>query len=213
MKLSSLAADRTDRMTIGMAMLLIAGAALGFWLALETVKSQTRSPNGPDEELITDWALRFWCSCWGDSSLVGPALLLVAGQKRPWGTGPVPLVRRRDGGMAALAASDLPSGHGARGPTPDERALFLLWHASDGTLRHAHSPCRRSSEAISSAQVVPLMAGDVRVAFGPHVGMHRPLYHFALLSSGLYREVIRPKRNEIHENRHEPAPLDDPRHS
>jgi hypothetical protein len=85
MKKSFITQGRADRMSIGVAMLLIAGAALGFWLALETVKSQTNSPAGADGWIRT-WLFGL-VFVLGGLSLIGPPLLLIPGRKRPWGAG------------------------------------------------------------------------------------------------------------------------------
>jgi hypothetical protein len=74
-------------MSIGVAMLLIAGAALGFWLALDAVKTQTQGkPSGPVDAAAGGWvfALVFFL---GGLSLVGPPLLLLTAKKKRWGAG------------------------------------------------------------------------------------------------------------------------------
>ena len=74
-----------DRMSLGVLMLLIAGAALGFWLALDVLKTRGQ-PNGPVEDWTTAWDFAF-VFILGGLSLVGPALLLLTARKRPWGAG------------------------------------------------------------------------------------------------------------------------------
>jgi hypothetical protein len=74
-----------DRMSLGVLMLLIAGAALGFWLTLDVLKTRGQ-PNGPVEDWTTAWVFAF-VFILGGLSLVGPALLLLTARKRPWGAG------------------------------------------------------------------------------------------------------------------------------
>ena len=66
-------------------MLLIAGAALGFWLALDVLKAQTQ-PNGPAEDRATVWVFGL-VFILGGFSLVGPPLLLLTARRRHWGAG------------------------------------------------------------------------------------------------------------------------------
>jgi hypothetical protein len=74
----------SDRMSIGVAMLLIAGAALGFWLALGVLRAK-RNPNGPDEDW-TNWIFAF-VFILGGLSLIGPPLLLRTARRKRWGAG------------------------------------------------------------------------------------------------------------------------------
>src|ERR1700677_1873139 len=74
-----------DRMSLGVLMLLIAGAALGFWLALDVLKTRGQ-PNGPVEDWTTAWVFAF-VFILGGLSLVGHALLLLTARMRGWGAG------------------------------------------------------------------------------------------------------------------------------
>jgi hypothetical protein len=76
---------RDDRMTLGVAMLLIAGAALGFWLATAGYKAQD-TPNGPVDAVAGGWFFLF-VFLLGGLSLVGPPQLLFTARRRHWGAG------------------------------------------------------------------------------------------------------------------------------
>jgi hypothetical protein len=58
MKQSFILQGRADRMSIGVAMLLIAGAALGFWLAAEVFRAVGK-PNGPVDAAAGSWLFAF----------------------------------------------------------------------------------------------------------------------------------------------------------
>ena len=73
-------------MSIGVWMLLIAGGALGFWLALETLRTPDPSGSGPVESWIDKW-LKGFVFVLGGVSLVGPPLLLYSARHTPWGAG------------------------------------------------------------------------------------------------------------------------------
>ncbi len=65
---------RSDRLTIGVVMLLIAGVALGLWLARPMEGLENRG-------------LDLLVFVLGGFSLVGPPLLLLTAKRRPWGAG------------------------------------------------------------------------------------------------------------------------------
>ena len=142
-------------------MLLIAGAALGFWLALDDAQV-AGTPNGPDEVRDQYVALGFRVrSGW-----------LIAGRASAL----APDRQDEDDGAPADSSGSCrgrrPGCSGRRRFTTESRrhrdqrlnecGLFLLRHAAHGALRHAHAPGRRSLEALSPAQDAPLVAGDVR---------------------------------------------------
>jgi len=70
-----------ERLNIGVAMLLIAGAAVGLWLGLGELRS---TPLGP-ENGFAKWVFMF-AFVLGGLALVGPALLLITDRRR-WGPG------------------------------------------------------------------------------------------------------------------------------
>jgi hypothetical protein len=76
---------RADRMSIGVAMLLIAGAALGFWLALNVLKRRG-DPEGPPEGWFGAFVVGL-VFVLGGMSLLGPPLLLMTARRKPWGAG------------------------------------------------------------------------------------------------------------------------------
>ncbi|HZW34919.1 MAG TPA: hypothetical protein VFF52_29620 [Isosphaeraceae bacterium] len=76
---------RGDRLTIGMVMLLIAGAAFGLWLIIDQFRSQFQVGNSP-EDRVGHW-LFLLVFVLGGLSLVGPPLLLWTARRRPWGAG------------------------------------------------------------------------------------------------------------------------------
>ncbi|MFI5459812.1 MAG: hypothetical protein ACHRXM_30690 [Isosphaerales bacterium] len=86
MNQESSAPRRADSLSIGVAMLLIAGAALGLWLVLRELRA-AQNPQG-------NW-LAFQGSPWllgfvfvlGGLSLIGVPLLLMTARRQPWGAG------------------------------------------------------------------------------------------------------------------------------
>src|SRR5437762_1620020 len=68
-----------------MGMLLIAGAALGFWLILDEFRSKLQANMGL-EDRSNAWLLALFFVL-GGLSLVGPPLLLSTARRRPWGAG------------------------------------------------------------------------------------------------------------------------------
>jgi hypothetical protein len=85
MKVRSSTDVQSDRLSIGVAMLLIAGAALGFWLAVGTLKKQAE-PGGASEGWFAAFVVGL-VFVLGGMSLVGPPLLLRTSRKQPWGAG------------------------------------------------------------------------------------------------------------------------------
>jgi hypothetical protein len=74
-----------DRLSIGVAMLLIAGAALGLWLIVDESRSRLRGDNKAGD-LVGSW-VGLLVFVLGGLSLVGPPLLLWTARRRPWGAG------------------------------------------------------------------------------------------------------------------------------
>ncbi len=82
---------RESRMPLGALMLLIAGAAFGFWMALEELKEML-PPKGPQpgEPSWTAWdqpILLLLVFAVGGMSLVGVPLLLLTARHRTWHAG------------------------------------------------------------------------------------------------------------------------------
>jgi hypothetical protein len=71
------------RFHLGVAMLMMAGLAVGLWLGIAEVRS--RANEGPDAP-YGNWVLGF-SFVLGGLSLVGPPLLLWTARKRRWGAG------------------------------------------------------------------------------------------------------------------------------
>jgi hypothetical protein len=76
---------RESRLSIGAAMLLIAGAAVGLWLGLGESRSMTQADQDP-ESRFAKWVFVF-AFVLGGFSLVGPVLLLVTARRRSWRAG------------------------------------------------------------------------------------------------------------------------------
>lgn len=84
-------ANRADRLSVGILMLLIAGAALGLWIIADDLKRLIgQERNGPDDISFGKWdeilslATVFFL---GGLSLIGPPLLLLTARRRAWGAG------------------------------------------------------------------------------------------------------------------------------
>jgi len=75
---------RFDRLSIGLFMLLIAGAAFGLWLVLGQLRA-ARSVQG-DQGGESPWLLGL-VFVLGGVSLIGVPLLLITARRRPWGAG------------------------------------------------------------------------------------------------------------------------------
>ena len=71
-------------LSIGLAMLLIAGATVGIWLALGELRSRNMG-NGPDDHIAK--VIFVFVFVLGGVSLVGVPLLLRTARHRPWGAG------------------------------------------------------------------------------------------------------------------------------
>ena len=71
-------------LSIGLAMLLIAGATVGIWLALGELRSRNVG-NGPDDHIAK--VIFVFVFVLGGVSLVGVPLLLRTARHRPWGAG------------------------------------------------------------------------------------------------------------------------------
>jgi hypothetical protein len=78
------APDRTERLNIGVAMLLIAGATVGIWLALGELRSRNVG-GGPDDYFAK--VIFAFVFALGGFALVGVPLLLWTARRRPWGAG------------------------------------------------------------------------------------------------------------------------------
>jgi hypothetical protein len=73
------------RLSIGTVMLMIAGAAVGFWLVLGALQ-KPGSNTGFGDDRFTTWAIGV-VFVLGGLSLVGPPLLLRSARRKPWGAG------------------------------------------------------------------------------------------------------------------------------
>src|SRR5262245_14745914 len=82
---------REDRLSVGLLMLLIAGAALGLWLVIEDLRRVDFRAGPPPADMSFgpwDWVIVFvLVFLLGGLSLVGPPLLLLTARKRRWGPG------------------------------------------------------------------------------------------------------------------------------
>jgi hypothetical protein len=76
---------RSDRFSIGVAMLLIAGASVGIWLVAVQFRSNWQADNSAEAQ-IRNWMYGF-VFVLGGLSLVGPPLLLWTARRRHWGAG------------------------------------------------------------------------------------------------------------------------------
>ncbi len=77
--------ERKDRLSIGVAMLLVAGATFGLWLVTPDLRDPHPGPYGFgywDEAIALGVAYGL-----GGVSLLGPPLLLLRVRGRPWGPG------------------------------------------------------------------------------------------------------------------------------
>jgi hypothetical protein len=75
---------QSDRLHVGVVMLLIAGVALGIWLALPEFQAELRND---DIDQRIGAVLLLIVFVLGGLSLVGPPLLLLTARRRPWGAG------------------------------------------------------------------------------------------------------------------------------
>lgn len=76
----------TDRFSLGLAMLLVAGAASGLWLIAEEVRtSPGAGDNSPEFDVRALVPLAVFVL--GGLCLIGPPLLLLRARGRPWGAG------------------------------------------------------------------------------------------------------------------------------
>jgi hypothetical protein len=82
---SARASGGGKHMSIGVLMLLIAGAAFGFWLALDMLRADDPS-TGRVDGLVTTWLSGF-VFVLGGMSLIGPPLLLLTARRKCWGAG------------------------------------------------------------------------------------------------------------------------------
>jgi hypothetical protein len=73
-----------SRLSIGVAMLLIAGATVGIWLALGELRSRNVG-GGPDDHVAR--SIFVFVFALGGLALVGAPLLLWTARRRPWGAG------------------------------------------------------------------------------------------------------------------------------
>jgi hypothetical protein len=71
----------SDRLSIGMVMLLIAGAAIGLWLVLRQLRSAETAVGNPEP-----W-FQGLVFVLGGVSLIGVPVLLFTARRRPWGAG------------------------------------------------------------------------------------------------------------------------------
>ena len=80
----------SDRLSIGVLMLLIAGSALGIWLVAEDVRNVAFGGDRDDLLGTSTWMKAICLAAifsLGGLSLVGPPLLLLTAHKKPWGAG------------------------------------------------------------------------------------------------------------------------------
>jgi hypothetical protein len=75
---------RSDRLHVGVVMLMVAGVALGIWLILDDFRTEIRrEETNPRIEAV----LLLIVFVLGGVSLVGPPLLLWTARRRPWAAG------------------------------------------------------------------------------------------------------------------------------
>jgi hypothetical protein len=75
---------RSDRLHVGVVMLMVAGVALGIWLILDDFRTEIRREEiNPRIEAV----LLLIVFVLGGLSLVGPPLLLRTARRRPWAAG------------------------------------------------------------------------------------------------------------------------------
>jgi hypothetical protein len=77
--------ERADRLSIGVAMLLIAGASVGLWLILDELRSIWQAESGAEDRFRN--CVIVFVFLLGGVSLVGPPLLLWTARRRHWGAG------------------------------------------------------------------------------------------------------------------------------
>ncbi len=79
---------KASRFGLGVAMLLIASVALGFWMVVDDLRSPNLNPGAEPHfgpwDLIASLVVVFVL---GGLSIVGPPLLLLRRTRRPWGPG------------------------------------------------------------------------------------------------------------------------------
>ncbi len=75
---------RSDRLHVGVIMLLVAGVALGLWLILDEFRMEFREDDPERRKMAILLLLTFTL---GGLSIIGPPLLLLTARRRPWGAG------------------------------------------------------------------------------------------------------------------------------
>ena len=113
MRTASTPGGRADRLSIGVAMLMIAGAAVGFWLALGVLK-RGENQTGPS---MTWPRLGLCLRVHSRRAVAGGASALVADrQRRNPGARAGFSGSRRERRLVVVAAGDLPPRRGPRRP-------------------------------------------------------------------------------------------------
>jgi hypothetical protein len=79
---------KASRLGLGVAMLLIAGVALGFWLIVDDLKDPNLNADSEPHFGRWDYIVSLVAvGVLGGLSIVGPPLLLLRRMRRPWGPG------------------------------------------------------------------------------------------------------------------------------
>ena len=189
--------DHSDRLSIGVLMLIIAGAALGLWLVLDQLRL-------PPDHVTAKWVLR---GSWGQSSFSAAsrcsACRFCSG--RP---------AANPGGQADFSGSQAERPRGCSGPRSSTTGLQARGPPGQNSMSGlcffygtplmavyvtvallAKGSFRRSTKAPDAA----VSAGDVRAFVGSLVGLHRVVSHRIVLHARLLEAMIRLEQGRLPE--------------